>query len=105
MDIDSLKMVGAIAKPLEGLSKVAGTSGMPAGPVDFSKVLASALQNVDQAQARAEDLSKRFELGDASVSLEQAMVSMQTANISFQALVQTRNRLISAYHDVMNMQV
>lgn len=28
---------------------------------------------------------------------------MQKANISFQALVQVRNRVVSAYHDIMNM--
>jgi flagellar hook-basal body complex protein FliE len=39
------------------------------------------------------------------VSLEDAMVSMQKANISFQAAVQVRNRLVSAYTDVMNMQI
>jgi flagellar hook-basal body complex protein FliE len=30
---------------------------------------------------------------------------MQKANISFQTMVQVRNRLVSAYHDMMNMQV
>jgi flagellar hook-basal body complex protein FliE len=33
------------------------------------------------------------------------MISMQKANISFQQLVQVRNKLVSAYHDIMNMQV
>jgi flagellar hook-basal body complex protein FliE len=102
MEIESVKLLGAVSKPLEGLSRAASA---PAAPVDFSKVLAGALQSVDQAQGHADNLAKRFELGDASVTLEQAMVSMQTANVSFQALVQTRNKLISAYHDVMNMQV
>jgi flagellar hook-basal body complex protein FliE len=30
---------------------------------------------------------------------------MQKANISFQAMVQVRNKLVSAYQEVMNMQV
>jgi flagellar hook-basal body complex protein FliE len=33
------------------------------------------------------------------------MISLQKANVSFQAMVQVRNKLVSAYHDVMNMQV
>jgi flagellar hook-basal body complex protein FliE len=33
------------------------------------------------------------------------MVAMQKANISFQAMVQVRNKLVSAYQEVMNMQV
>jgi len=37
--------------------------------------------------------------------LNDVMISMQKANISFQQMVQVRNRLVSAYHDIMNMQV
>jgi len=33
------------------------------------------------------------------------MVSLQKANISFQTMVQVRNKLVSAYHEVMSMQV
>jgi flagellar hook-basal body complex protein FliE len=33
------------------------------------------------------------------------MVSMQKANIAFQGSVQVRNRLVAAYHDIMNMQI
>lgn len=32
-------------------------------------------------------------------------MSLQKANLSFQQMVQVRNRLVSAYHDIMNMQV
>jgi len=33
------------------------------------------------------------------------VVSIQKANVSFQQVVQVRNRLVSACHDIMNMQV
>ena len=33
------------------------------------------------------------------------MISLQKANLSFQAMVQVRNKLVAAYQDVMNMQV
>ena len=33
------------------------------------------------------------------------MIAMQKANISFQTAVQVRNRVVSAYHDIMNMPV
>ena len=47
----------------------------------------------------------RNEFDPDLVSLEDAMISMQKANVSFQAAVQVRNRLVSSYHDIMNMQV
>jgi flagellar hook-basal body complex protein FliE len=102
MEIKSVKLSPAPGR-VDGLARAGAAAG--AAPVDFSKVLSNALQSVDQSQAQADDLAKRFQLGDGKVSLEEAMVSMQKANISFQALVQVRNRLITAYHDIMNMQV
>jgi len=50
-------------------------------------------------------LSQRFALGDDSVNLSDVMISMQKAGISFQSTVQVRNKLVSAYQDIMNMQV
>ncbi|MES2934461.1 MAG: flagellar hook-basal body complex protein FliE, partial [Pseudomonadota bacterium] len=42
---------------------------------------------------------------DDSVNLSDVMISMQKASISFQATVQVRNKLVSAYQEMMNMQV
>ena len=44
-------------------------------------------------------------MGDDSVSLSDVMIAGQKANISFQATIQVRNKLVSAYQDIMNMQV
>ncbi len=48
---------------------------------------------------------KRVEMGDRSVSLVQAMIASQKANIGLQATVQVRNRLVSAYQDIFNMPI
>jgi flagellar hook-basal body complex protein FliE len=77
----------------------------PAGKVDFADALKSSLDQVSSAQKKAEQLGQRFALGDDKVSLSDVMISMQKASISFQATVQVRNKLVSAYHDIMNMQV
>ncbi len=73
--------------------------------VDFAQALKSQLDQVNQSQLKAEQLGKNFALGDDSVSLSDVMIAGQKANISFQATVQVRNKLVSAYHDIMNMQV
>ena len=74
-------------------------------PVDFAAVLASSLERVDAAQTQATVQAERFQLGDPKVSLEETMVSLAKANVSFQQLVQVRNKVVAAYHDIMNMQV
>ncbi|MFA9219043.1 MAG: flagellar hook-basal body complex protein FliE [Sphingomonadaceae bacterium] len=77
----------------------------PAAKVEFSDALKNALDGVNATQKKADAQGKAFALGDDSVSLSDVMVSMQKASISFQASVQVRNKLVSAYHDIMNMQV
>jgi flagellar hook-basal body complex protein FliE len=44
-------------------------------------------------------------MGNPGVSLEQTMVAMQKAQVGFQATLTVRNRLVSAYSEIMNMQV
>lgn len=85
---------------LSGLQKTQGTS-----KVDFSDALKASLNQVNQVQQNAETLGKNFAMGDDSVSLSDVMIAGQKASISFQTTVQVRNKLVSAYHDIMNMQV
>ena len=73
--------------------------------VDFGALLKQSIDGVDQAQTQATTLAEKFQIGDPKVSLEETMVAVQKASLSFQQLVQIRNRVIAAYHDVMNMQV
>jgi flagellar hook-basal body complex protein FliE len=77
-----------------------------AGGVDgFSSALGKALASADADQKASQSAADKFQLNDPGVTLEDTMIAMQKANISFQMLVQVRNRLVSAYHDIMNMQV
>ncbi len=75
------------------------------GSVDFSSMLKGALNEVNATQGKAETLAREFQLGNPKVSLEEAMVALQKSSLSFQFLVQVRNKVITAYHDIMNMQV
>lgn len=77
----------------------------PAGKVDFAQALKSSLDQVNNVQQQSQQLGQRFALGDDKVSLSDVMISMQKANISFQATVQVRNKLVSAYQDIMNMPI
>jgi flagellar hook-basal body complex protein FliE len=89
-----------------GLGKPGAAEGVEsASKVSFSDALKAQLENVSKAQNTADDMGKRFASGDDSVSLSDTMIAMQKASITFQATVQVRNKLVSAYHDIMNMQV
>jgi len=72
---------------------------------DFASLLASSVGRVDEAQKAATTMAEQFQLGAPNVNLEDAMVSLQKANISFQAMVQVRNKVVAAYNEIMNMQI
>ena len=58
-----------------------------------------------QAQLDAQKLAQDFSAGTGNASLQDVMMSLQKANLSFQQMVQVRNKLVSAYQDIMNMPV
>jgi flagellar hook-basal body complex protein FliE len=68
-------------------------------------LLKSSLDQVSSTQQDSANLAKAFELGDPNANLQEVMVSLQKASLSFQTMVQVRNKLVSAYHEVMGMQV
>jgi flagellar hook-basal body complex protein FliE len=100
------QLKAAAARPAEragGVNPLQADKG--AEKVDFAAVLKSSLEQVNGAHHKAEALGQRFALGDDSVNLSDVMISMQKANITFQATVQVRNKLVSAYQEIMNMQI
>jgi flagellar hook-basal body complex protein FliE len=72
---------------------------------DFAGLLQESVKHVNASQQAAGDLATRFEAGDERVELGQVIIAQQKASVSFQALTQVRNKLVSAYQEIMNMQV
>jgi flagellar hook-basal body complex protein FliE len=108
MSIDT-RNIDAMLAELKATSALAqgktSTQTTNAGGVDFSKVLQSTLEQVNQAQQSAQKMTEDFATGDSNVNLQDVMVNLQKANLSFQQMVQVRNKLVTAYNDIMNMQV
>ena len=83
----------------------AATGQVQGGPSAFASLLRSGLDQVNQAEQRATSLANRFERGEQGVDLAQVMLETNKANLSFRAATEVRNRLVSAYQDIMNMQL
>ncbi|MFP4079070.1 MAG: flagellar hook-basal body complex protein FliE [Ectothiorhodospira sp.] len=71
----------------------------------FAAMLRQSMDRVNQYQETSGEMASRFEKGDPEVDLTEVMVAKQKASVSFEATMQVRNRLVSAYQDIMNMQV
>lgn len=102
------QMKAAAARPASAL--LATQSPLVSRPsegvkVSFSSSLKSMLDQVNQQQLNADQLAQRFALGDDRVNLSDVMVERQKASLSLQATVQVRNKLVSAYQEIMNMAV
>jgi flagellar hook-basal body complex protein FliE len=71
----------------------------------FQSAMTQALKNVSSSQLEAQRLQREVTLDNPNVSLESAVMAQQKASIGFQAVLAVRNRMVSAYTEVMNMQV
>jgi flagellar hook-basal body complex protein FliE len=63
------------------------------------------IREVNAAMQESRAMTTSFEMGDPSVSLAEVMVNSQKAGLQFQAVAEIRNRVLSAYKEVMNMPV
>ena len=74
-------------------------SSNPAAQSDFSDLLKQSVDKVNESQMESKKLANAFQSGDPNVQVSEVMIAMQKSNVSFQAMLQVRNKLI------MNMQV
>lgn len=82
------------------LNEVQGTQ-----KTDFSDILANSINSVNETQMTASKMAKAFEQGESGISMAELMINMEKSSVSFQAMTQIRNKLLSAYQEIMNMPV
>ena len=84
-------------------TKTGATAEPAADPAGgFGDALKSALDGVNAKQAEAESLSTGYQTGEVT-DVAKVMLARQEAGIAFEATLQVRNRLLTAYQDIMRM--
>jgi flagellar hook-basal body complex protein FliE len=78
--------------------------GKGAGVTDFSDRIGDALNQVASAQSDSASLTRAYEMG-AEHDLSKVMVQQQVSSLGFQMTLNVRNKVLSAYKDIMNMPV
>ncbi|WP_409421733.1 flagellar hook-basal body complex protein FliE [Pseudaeromonas sp. ZJS20] len=71
-------------------------------PADFASYMQASIQGVNAQQLDASARMQAVEAGE-STDLVGTMISSQKASLSFSALVQVRNKLMSGLDDIMDM--
>ncbi len=92
----------ASQSPLQGMQSTANTEDKQGS---FGSELAMSLQRINQLKQTAASQAQAFQAGDSNLELNDVMMDMQKASVASEMGLQVRNRLVSAYRDVMNMQV
>ena len=79
-------------------------AGPEAAPANFQGVLGQMINEVSAKQAEAGQ-AVRGVMSGSGVPLHQAMIAVEEASVSFQLMVEVRNRLLESYQELMRMQV
>ena len=107
MSVDRVMALRAqILERNQALSRAnaAGGTVAPAGPTTFADSMSKALSSVNESQNAASDISASYERGE-TIDIAKVMLARQQASVSFEATLQVRNKLLSAYKDIMSMPV
>lgn len=101
-----MQMRSAIVAQNQALQRAAGLDApqQASGATTFTQTLSDAVRAVDTQQTKASDLSAAYERGETH-DIVSVMVERQKASLGFEATLQVRNKLLSAYRDIMNMPV
>jgi flagellar hook-basal body complex protein FliE len=82
----------------------AAPSAQPgAGGASFGKMLSEAVQQVNEVEKSSQGELQKY-LGNES-DLHSVMISLEKADLSFQMMMQVRNKIVQAYQEIMKSQV
>lgn len=96
-----LKIQEIVLPPLE---KGVGGKKVSHDPIsDFKNILNKSVQETNDLFAQADQATQAMAFGQKDV--HQAMIALEQANLAFQLMIQVRNKMISAYQEIMAMQV
>ena len=98
-----LNQIRSMSRQLQLPSAPSATSA-PEGP-QFGELLKGTLDAVNDAQKTSRELKVGFEQGSTDKSIAEVMIASEKANLSFRAVTEVRNKLVTAYQDIMNMPV
>jgi len=96
--------ISAIRPPASIAPLPSVTPAKPSGVEAFQSVLSDAIKRVDQVQQNSKTVMEKFLSGEDE-EVHKVALSAEEAEISFSLFMQMRNKVVSAYQEVMRMQM
>lgn len=102
----SIQGIEGVISQLQATAMTARNQNVAEQPsISFAGQLHAALDRISDTQTVARTQAEKFTLGEPGVALNDVMTDLQKASVSLQMGIQVRNKLVSAYQEVMGMQV
>jgi len=107
MDIRQLNLQSALEKAAASIESSGSSSGSSAGPTpegSFAQTLKDSINEINNIQQQADQAVSNLVEGK-SQDLHQTMIAVEKADLSFQLMMQVRNKILSAYEEIQRMQI
>ena len=102
----AIQGIEGVLSQLQAKASMARNQSVDTQPtISFAGQLHAALDRVSEVQTSARTQAEKFSLGEPGIALNDVMTDLQKASVSLQMGIQVRNKLVSAYQEVMGMQV
>jgi len=102
----AIQGIEGVLSQLQATASLARNQSVDTQPtISFAGQLHAALDRVSETQTSARTQAEKFSLGEPGIALNDVMTDLQKASVSLQMGIQVRNKLVSAYQEVMGMQV
>jgi len=100
--VAALPAIDPVAAAARSVAQTASTSATPGA--GFGQMVSQGLEQVNNTLLDSQVDMQRLAAGEVG-NLHQVMLRMEQSRLSFQLMLQVRNRLLESYQDVMRMQV
>ncbi|WOJ93301.1 flagellar hook-basal body complex protein FliE [Congregibacter variabilis] len=102
--------INQVIAQMRSMASAAGSGSEASGAeqvsgANFSTLMQDSIEEVNASMMQAKALATSFESGDPQISVTEVMVASQRAGLEFQAMTEVRNKLLTAYQEIMSMQV
>lgn len=93
--VDTVNLTGPLTEP-KGAEK--------SPKADFQSYLKDALGEVNDLQQKADQAIQQL-VGEGKGDLQETMIALEKADVSFKLMMQIRNKVLEAYQEILRMQV
>ena len=104
-EINAQHLLAQIRSMQAEIGPLGGQPQVSAEKPGFGTLLNDAITQVNETQATAAQMKRDFESGTGDRSLAEVMIASQKADLSFRAMTEVRNKLVTAYQEIRNMPV